>query len=391
MLFVSAYACACVWASLVVAASSSSSSSLAAVASASPSAASNSSSSACISDIRLVNTSLSDCGVDPLKHACPSEQCNLCVCTRVLQYVADGCVSDDDDVVSIVNAVDDACAQRYPTLLSSASTATSQAPQSSPSSSSSSLALAATAASPTPVATTRIPTQSQSATASAVSYWSDYSDDCSGVQNNLIVCTARTQFSICYDNNAVGNVSCPSGTVCCGHGVPSCVFETDSLCTAPSIVVLPLTALPSGISVPGNHSVILNYQGTGTQNYICNGTNYNLQSVTAALFGEGPDFDGTISVVYNFNDAGQPVWTSLADKSSFVGNPIKKVPAVDPLNDIPNVLLERANGTVSSAGELQAANYLVRLNTHGGVAPTSCAVVGDVVNVDYYAEYYFFN
>ncbi|KAJ3113381.1 hypothetical protein HK100_002005 [Physocladia obscura] len=151
-----------------------------------------------------------------------------------------------------------------------------------------------------------------------------------------------------------------------------------------------ISPIPSGITVPSGNSLIEAYQGIGTQNYVCSNSTYTLESVTADLFAEGSAFDGIIQVVYTFNSQGQPVWTAL-DGSVFIGDPITKVPADDPVNDIPNVLLERASGTESPTdGVVSTANYLVRLNTHDGVAPSSCSDEGDVLNVDYSAEYYFY-
>ncbi|KAJ3100028.1 hypothetical protein HK100_004796 [Physocladia obscura] len=151
-----------------------------------------------------------------------------------------------------------------------------------------------------------------------------------------------------------------------------------------------LSPLPSGISVPSGNTFIVGYQGIGTQNYVCSNSSYILQSVTAVLLDEGSSFDGNIRVLYTFDSAGQPVWTA-ADGSVFVGDPLIKIPAANPTRDIPNVLLQRASdGSSSNPGILASANFLVRLNTHDGVAPTSCDIDGLVINVDYSAEYYFY-
>ncbi|KAJ3095879.1 hypothetical protein HK100_005706 [Physocladia obscura] len=151
-----------------------------------------------------------------------------------------------------------------------------------------------------------------------------------------------------------------------------------------------LSPLPLGISVPYGNSLIAAYQGIGTQNYICSNSVYTLKSVTADLTAEGSSFDGTVQAVYTYNSQGQPVWTAV-DGSVFVGTPIATISADDSTRDIPNVLLARAPGSVNPTnGEFSKANYLVRLNTHDGVAPDSCATEGLVLNVDYSAEYYFY-
>jgi len=86
---------------------------------------------------------------------------------------------------------------------------------------------------------------------------------------------------------------------------------------------------------------------------------------------------------------GGPTWQWLADSSSVKG---AKLAGVDVTGSIPLLLLK---GTPQTAtGELSEVSYIQRLDTTGGVAPAAstctAAHVGEVTNVNYTANYYFY-
>jgi hypothetical protein len=119
----------------------------------------------------------------------------------------------------------------------------------------------------------------------------------------------------------------------------------------------------------------------GTQNYTCvlpagasTGAYTGASTPEAQLIGTG-------GRIHHF--AG-PSWQSLRDGSLVTGT---KLAANNRTGAIPELLLQVA--THSGSGILSKADYINRLFTSGGVAPTSSCTAGQVVKVPYKAVYVF--
>jgi hypothetical protein len=119
----------------------------------------------------------------------------------------------------------------------------------------------------------------------------------------------------------------------------------------------------------------------GTQNYTCvlpagasTGAYTGASTPEAQLIGTG-------GRIHHF--AG-PSWQSLRDGSLVTGT---KLAANNRTGAIPELLLQVA--THSGSGILSKADYINRLFTSGGVAPTTSCTAGQVVKVPYKAVYVF--
>jgi len=162
--------------------------------------------------------------------------------------------------------------------------------------------------------------------------------------------------------------------------------------------------VPDVIEVPGGQRVFLAGHAVGTQNYICLpsgvGFAWTLLGAQATLFhndarqvmthflSPNPDEAGTPRATWQHSVDTSAVWARAIASSSDAG-------FVAP-GAIPWLLLEvvGAEGGPTGGRKLTAATYVHRLNTAGGIAPsTGCsqpANVGSRVFVPYEADYFFY-
>jgi len=168
--------------------------------------------------------------------------------------------------------------------------------------------------------------------------------------------------------------------------------------------------VPAGIEVPAGNTAFLEGHGVGTQNYIClpcpnpstpakqcpdaSGfawllftpeailSNDHGKQLTSHFFSPNPAEDGTI----------RATWQDSRDSSIVWGGQAIAAPVPDA---IPWLLLPMA-GTQAGpfgCGTLTATTFIQRLNTAGGVAPsTPCdaADVGTKAFIPYTADYFFY-
>ena len=144
-------------------------------------------------------------------------------------------------------------------------------------------------------------------------------------------------------------------------------------------------SLPEGLDpVPAGHKLFLVGHASGVQIYRCDaGATWTLVAPRANLY----DNSGNL-VVTHF--AG-PTWQAR-DGSSVKAARADGV-TVDP-NDIPWLLLATTSATAGPDGDrLAGTTYIQRLATDGGVAPPpnqcDADTVGEVVEIPYTADYYF--
>jgi len=164
-------------------------------------------------------------------------------------------------------------------------------------------------------------------------------------------------------------------------------------------------AVPAGIQVPAGNRAFLVGHAVGTQNYICLPANagfaWTLSTPQATLFNDSgrqivthyfspnPMENGTMRVTWQHSTDTSTVWAQALPPSS---DPAFVAPGAIPW------LLLRVVGVhrPSTDGDtLSATTYVHRVNTSGGVAPSSgCSLsneVGSRAFVPYTADYIFYS
>ncbi|MEZ4706149.1 MAG: DUF3455 domain-containing protein [Caldilineaceae bacterium] len=164
-------------------------------------------------------------------------------------------------------------------------------------------------------------------------------------------------------------------------------------------------AVPANIQVPTGNKLFFVGRATGTQNYIClpadGGVKFTLFTPQATLFKESeeaathyfspnPVEGGAVRATWQHSNDSSIVWGKVADGNSST-DPVFVAPGAIPwlLVTITGV----QNGP-SSGDKLAKTTFIQRLNTGGGMAPsTGCTATTDVGNrayVPYTADYYFY-
>jgi Protein of unknown function (DUF3455) len=136
--------------------------------------------------------------------------------------------------------------------------------------------------------------------------------------------------------------------------------------------------VPPELQVPDGHRLVLSALGRGVQVYDCPAGTWVLREPAAAILrGER-----TVAIHY----AG-PTWQSVKDGSKVVANGARvAVPAPHPERDIPWLRLET---TGTGPGLFAEVDFVQRLKTRGGVAPTGACQAGASLSVPYQATYNF--
>jgi hypothetical protein len=164
------------------------------------------------------------------------------------------------------------------------------------------------------------------------------------------------------------------------------------------------TAIPTELQIPTGNKLILKSRGIGTQNYIClptsSGFAWTFTGPQATLFDQKGRQVTThfLSPNPGENDTPRVAWESSRDSSTVWGT--ASVTVTDPAIVAPGAvpwLLVKITGTQtpnSGTGQFSRATLIQRLNTTGGVIPTTgCGAVGDVGKrsfVPYTADYLFY-
>jgi hypothetical protein len=165
-------------------------------------------------------------------------------------------------------------------------------------------------------------------------------------------------------------------------------------------------AVPPNLEVPAGNKAFLKGHAVGTQNYVCLPSGWTFVGPQATLFVTLPWFGGEIrqQIATHFlsanpaeNGIARPTWQSSLDTSAVWGKAVANssdAAYVAP-GAIPWLLLQVVGTQQGPAGgnALTPATYIQRLNTSGGVAPTSecsAANIGSVALVPYSADYYFY-
>jgi hypothetical protein len=162
--------------------------------------------------------------------------------------------------------------------------------------------------------------------------------------------------------------------------------------------------VPANLQVPAGSKMFLAGRAIGTQNYIClpsgSGLAWSFFGPQATLFNR----DGT-QVITHFLSANpfeggmsRATWQHSRDTSSVWGRAIASSsdPAFVAPSAIPWLLLQVVGAKDGPTGghRLTATTFIQRLNTLGGIAPsTGCTLstdVGKMALVPYVADYFFY-
>lgn len=173
-----------------------------------------------------------------------------------------------------------------------------------------------------------------------------------------------------------------------GYGSGVAVATAPDAATAACTRVTPVPpAVPATLQVPAGARLVAAFHGQGTQIYTCTAAATGAYAWTL----KAPDaelLDGACAVAGK-HYAG-PTWESTEDGSKVAGTKVADAPA--PVTGaIPWLLLKAASR--SGLGVFSDVTYVQRLDTSGGVAPsTGCDASSDSrdVAVGYSADYYFY-
>jgi hypothetical protein len=162
-------------------------------------------------------------------------------------------------------------------------------------------------------------------------------------------------------------------------------------------------SVPSNLKPPAGNQAFLKAAAVGTQNYICLPSGWTQVGPQATLFVTLQWFNGTIrqQVATHFltpNPAevatNRPLWQSSSDSTIVWGKQIdfSEDPNYVQPNAIPWLLLQAAGNQNGPSGGsmLSQATFIQRVNTSGGMKPTTPCSVGAREFVPYAADYVFY-
>ena len=134
------------------------------------------------------------------------------------------------------------------------------------------------------------------------------------------------------------------------------------------------------LAAPAGSTLLLHAYGVGVQIYRWNGTSWQFVEPSATLFA---NVGGTGEVATHF---GGPTW-KFASGGTVVGTTLDKCTP-----DAGSIAWLKLSGKADGAGPFSNVNFIQRLETVGGNAPsTPGAAVGDIAKVPYTADYLFYN
>ena len=159
-------------------------------------------------------------------------------------------------------------------------------------------------------------------------------------------------------------------------------------------------SVPAGLQVPAGNQAFREGDAIGTQDYICLPSGWTFFGPQATLFNEHDKQIITHFLSPNPFERGTPraTWQHSQDTSTVWGMTIASSsdPAFVAPGAIPWLLLKVVGAQDGPTGgdKLSETTFIQRLNTSGGVAPsTGCTLstdVGKMALVPYTAEYFFY-
>lgn len=150
--------------------------------------------------------------------------------------------------------------------------------------------------------------------------------------------------------------------------------------------------VPASIDVPADGGgVLLHAAGAGTQNYACTaGTDGGVSWVFVGPQANLLDCNGNVIGQHFASDGGasSPEWITSSDGSYVVGHKVAAYTPGGGAASVPWLLLQAVDH--GGTGTLSQVAYVQRLDTDGGIAPVTGCDAGDMAQVPYSADYWFY-
>ncbi|GAX49470.1 DUF3455 domain-containing protein [Streptomyces olivochromogenes] len=137
---------------------------------------------------------------------------------------------------------------------------------------------------------------------------------------------------------------------------------------------------PAALKVPDGNRLTGVFSAAGVQTYACTDGVWKLLEPAATLWAKNDRSHRPVAL-----DSRGPVWVSTVDGSAVNAAAIANSPKT---GTIPELLLQST--ATRGTGVFAGVSYLQRLNTHGGVAPTTACTGTDQISVRYSATYAFY-
>jgi hypothetical protein len=150
--------------------------------------------------------------------------------------------------------------------------------------------------------------------------------------------------------------------------------------------------VPTSIEVPADGGgVLLHAAGAGTQNYACTmGTDGGISWVFVGPQANLSDCNGNVIGHHYASEAGAgyPEWITTADGTYVIAHKVAAYTPDGGAASVPWLLLQAVDA--GGTGTLSQVAYIQRLDTDGGVAPGPGCDAGDMAQVPYTADYWFY-
>lgn len=137
---------------------------------------------------------------------------------------------------------------------------------------------------------------------------------------------------------------------------------------------------PAALKVPDGNRLTGVFSAAGVQTYTCADGAWKLLEPAATLWAKNDRSHRPLAL-----HSRGPVWVSTVDGSAVNAAAIANSPKT---GTIPELLLQST--ATRGTGAFAGVSYVQRLDTHGGVAPTTACTGTDQVSVRYSATYAFY-
>ncbi|WP_217569664.1 DUF3455 domain-containing protein [Streptomyces sp. GbtcB7] len=137
---------------------------------------------------------------------------------------------------------------------------------------------------------------------------------------------------------------------------------------------------PAALKVPDGNRLTGVFSAAGVQTYTCADGAWKLLEPAATLWAKNDRSHRPVAL-----HSRGPVWVSTVDGSAVNAAAIANSPKT---GTIPELLLQST--ATRGTGVFAGVSYVQRLDTHGGVAPTTACTGTDQISVRYSATYAFY-
>ncbi|MFE2472877.1 DUF3455 domain-containing protein [Streptomyces mirabilis] len=137
---------------------------------------------------------------------------------------------------------------------------------------------------------------------------------------------------------------------------------------------------PAALKVPDSNRLTGVFSAAGVQTYTCADGAWKLLEPAATLWAKNDRTHRPVAL-----HSRGPVWVSTVDGSAVNAAAIANSPKT---GTIPELLLQST--ATRGTGVFAGVSYVQRLDTHGGVAPTTACTGTDQISVRYSATYAFY-